>query len=278
MLRNMHLLMALPTDRGAITMAAKKAEHLPVEGIRIYFPSGHVNRLDKITYWLKRLTTDPLPWLRPSEGTWQIDIAGVKAFFEQEIAKSYPYTSEVGWPAWLQGSVSLTPDFESGADFKPRLVLYITELVVARARNPIPDRVAHGAVVVHQYIEGGYHVSSDQFNISNVSGQIGAIGANAKAEGNTFAQTWTHAAAGIELPALASELALLRAELRKLATDVEHDQAVANIGSAEVAAKKNDGEGTFRYLKAAGKWALDTATKIGTQVAVKAIEGAINLP
>ena len=54
MLRNMHLLMALPTDRGAITFAAKKAEHLPVEGIRIYFPSGHVNRLDKIAYWLKR--------------------------------------------------------------------------------------------------------------------------------------------------------------------------------------------------------------------------------
>jgi hypothetical protein len=273
----MHLLMALPTDSGAITIAAKKAEHLPVEGIRIYFPSGHVNRLDKITYWLKRLTTDPLPWLRPSEDKWQIDIAGVRSFFEQEVAKSHPYTSEVGWPAWLQGSVSLTPDFESGADFKPRLVFYITELVVAKARNPTPDEVTRGAVVV-QYIEGGYHVSSDQFNISNVSGQIGAIGANAKVDGSTFAQTWTQAAAGIEFPALATELALLRAELRKLATDVEHDQVVANIGSAEVAAKKNDGENTFKHLKAAGKWALDTATKIGTQVAVKAIEGAINLP
>jgi hypothetical protein len=274
----MHLLMVLPSDRGAITLAAKKAEHLPIEGIRIYFPSGHINRLDKITFWLKRLTTDPLPWLHPSEGKWRIDIAGVKTFFEQEVAKSHPYTSEVGWPAWLQGSVSLTPDFESGSDFKPRLVFYITELIVAKARNPTPDEAARGAVVVHQYIEGGYHVSSDQFNISNVSGQIGAIGANAKAEGNTFAQTWTQAAAGIELPALASELALLRAELRKLATDVEHDQAVASIGSAEVSARKNDGESTFRYLKVAGKWALDTATKIGTQVAVKAIEGAINLP
>lgn len=61
--------------------------------------------------------------MRPSEVKWQIDIAGVKAFFEHEISKSYPYKSEVGWPAWLEGSsISLIPDFESGADFQPRLV------------------------------------------------------------------------------------------------------------------------------------------------------------
>lgn len=270
--------MALPSDRGEIAFAAKKAEHLPIEGIRIYFPSGHFNRLDKITYWLKRLTTNPLPWVHPSEAKWQIDIAGVKAFFEKEISKSYPYKSEVGWPTWLQGSISLLPDFESGADFKPRLVFYITELVVAKAHNPVPGEAVPGAVIVHQHIEGGYHVSSDQFNISNVSGQIGAIGANAKTEGNTFSQLWTQAASGIELPTLASELALLRAELRKLATDVEHDQAVASVGSAEVAAKNNDGAGVLKHLKAAGKWALDTATTIGTQVAVKAIENAIKLP
>lgn len=278
MLRNLHLLMALPTDRGDIAFAAKKAEYLPIEGIRIYFPSGHFNRLDKIAYWLKRLTANPLPWVRPSEVKWQIDIAGVKAFFEHEISKSYPYKSEVGWPAWLEGSISLIPDFESGADFQPRLVFYITELVVARSNNPVPSESSAGAIVVHQHIEGGYHVSSDQFNISNVSGQIGAIGANAKAEGNTFSQAWTQATSGIELPALASELSLLRAELRKVATDIEHDKAVASIGSAEVAAKNNDGEGVLKHLKAAGKWALDTATKIGTQVAAKAIENAIKLP
>ncbi|WP_434141470.1 hypothetical protein JQR84_24390 (plasmid) [Pseudomonas luteola] len=278
MLRNLHLLMALPNDRGDIAFSAKRAEHLPIEGLRIYFPSGHFNRLDKIAYWLKRLTANPVPWVRPSEAKWQIDIAGVKASFEKEISKSYPYKSEVGWPAWLEGSISLTPDFESGADFQPRLVFYITELVVAKAHNPLPGEAISGAIVVHQHIEGGYHVSSDQFHISNVSGQIGAIGANAKTEGNTFSQAWTQATSGIEFPALASELALLRAELRKIATDLEHDQAVASIGAAEVAAKKNDGEGALKHLKAAGKWALDTATKIGTQVAVKAIENAIKLP
>ena len=274
----MHMLMVITSDPGAIIFAAKKAEHVPIEGLRIYFHSGHFNRLDKITYWLKRLTAHPLPWLSPSEGKWQFDIEGAKAHFEQVIAKSYPYTSEVAWPAWLQGTVSLTPEFESGGGREPCLAFYVTELVLAKARNPLPAEVAPGAVVINQHIEGGYHVSSDHFNISNVSGQIGAIGANARTEGNTFAQTWTQAASGIELPALASELALLRAELRKLATDVEHDQAVASIGSAEVAAKKNDGENTFKYLKAAGKWALETATKIGAQVAVKAIESAIKLP
>jgi hypothetical protein len=280
MLQNMHLLMALPSDRGPVTVTAKKAEHLPIEGLRVYLPSGHFNRLDMIAYWLKRLTADPISWLRPSETRWQLELDGAKAHFEHEIAKSYPYTSEVSWPSWLTGTLSLTPEFESGADFKPRLVFYVNELVVAKAKNPSSAEL-NQAVVVNQYIqyiEGGYHVSSDQFNISNVSGQIGAIGTNNNASGTSFSQSLTEAAAQIDAVQLAAELALLKAELKKLATDVEHEFSVANVAAAEIAAKKGDAEGSIKYLKAAGKWALDTATKIGTQVAVKAIESAISAP
>jgi hypothetical protein len=65
--------------------------------------------------------------------------------------------------------------------------------------------------------------------------------------------------------------------MRKEAVDVEHDQAIASVGAAESAAKKQDGSGALQHLKAAGKWALDIATKIGTTVAAKAIQTAIGL-
>ena len=277
MLQNLHLLMALPSDRGQIAVTAKKAKHLPIEGLRVYFPSGHFNRLDKIAYWLKRLTTDPIAWIHPSETRWQLELAGARAHFEREIAKSYPYTSDVSWPSWLTGSVSLTPEFESCADFKPRLVFYVTELVLAKAKNPSAADAAQG-IVVNQFIEGGYHVSSDQFNISNVSGQIGAIGTSNNVSGASFSQSLADAASQIDAGALSAELALLRVELKKLATEVEHEFSVANVAAAESAAKKGDTEDSLKYLKAAGKWALDTATKIGTQVAAKAIESAIGAP
>ena len=278
MLRNLHLLMARPSDRGPVAVAAKKAEHLPVEGLRIYFPSGHVNRLDKIAYWLKRLTLDPLDWIRPSEEKWLINIEGAKAHFEQEIAKSYSYSSQASWPFWLVGSIALAPEFESGADFQSRLVFYITEIILAKARNPANSEPAFSGLVVNQFIQGGYHVSSDQFNISNVSGQIGAIGTGNSISGSTLALSLSQVAGQIDAVALATELALLRTELKKQATEVEHEFSVANVAAAESAAKKGDTEGSLKYLKAAGTWALDTATKIGTQVAVKAIQGALGAP
>lgn len=118
---------------------------------------------------------------------------------------------------------------------------------------------------------------SDQFNISNVSGQIGAIGANAKARAIHFHRLGRKQLQESNFrPSHQSfHCYVLNSEV---ATDIEHDKAVASIGSAEVAAKNNDGEGVLKHLKAAGKWTLDTATKIGTQVAVKAIENAIKLP
>ncbi len=120
---------------------------------------------------------------------------------------------------------------------------------------------------------GEIHVG-DKFEISN-KGQIGAIGTNAKAEGNVFSQRWSELESQVDLGELASELATLRAELRRSASSVEEDQAVASIGSAENAAKQKDGPSALKYLKAAGQWALDVATKIGTTVAAKAIENAI---
>jgi len=128
-------------------------------------------------------------------------------------------------------------------------------------------------VVVQQFFSKETSMG-DQYN---VTGQVGAVGPNARAENNTFNQAWQNAAANIDMQALAAELAVLRASMRKEATDIEHDQAIASIGAAEGAAKKQDGAGAISHLKSAGKWAFDVATKIGTTVAAKAIQTAVGL-
>ena len=117
-------------------------------------------------------------------------------------------------------------------------------------------------------------ISNDQYN---VTGQVGAIGPNTQAVNNTFTQVLQQAACGLDLPALATELATLRNSMRNQATEIEHDQAVASIGAAESSAKKQDGAGALEHLKSAGKWAFDVATNIGTNVAAKAIQTAIDL-
>lgn len=131
----------------------------------------------------------------------------------------------------------------------------------------------HNQVFVQQFFSEEISMG-DQYN---VTGQIGAIGPNAKAENNTFNQVIQQAASNLDLPALAAELATLRKSMRDQATEIEHDQAVVSIGAAESSAKKQDAAGALEHLKSAGKWAFDVATKIGTIVAAKAIQTAIDL-
>ncbi|MEE4999834.1 hypothetical protein V2K22_24050 [Pseudomonas alliivorans] len=133
------------------------------------------------------------------------------------------------------------------------------------ANNLSPPQAKH---VVFQYI------SNNQYN---VTGQVGAVGPNAQAVNNTFTQALQQAAYGLDLPALATELAILRNSMRNQATEVEHDLSVASIGAAENSAKKQDGAGVLEHLKSAGRWAFDVATKIETSVAAKAIQTAIDL-
>jgi hypothetical protein len=74
------------------------------------------------------------------------------------------------------------------------------------------------------------------------------------------------------MSALATELARLRSEARKDATEPEHDIAVSDIAKAEQAAKEGQTSVVVQHLKSAGTWALDVATRIGTSVAVEAIK------
>ena len=110
-----------------------------------------------------------------------------------------------------------------------------------------------------------------------VSGQAGAVGKEAHAHDMSFQQIWASRASEIDLPQLAVELDTLRQELRRQATTREHDAAVAEVGAAAEEAEQGDGPGALRRLKAAGQWALNAATSIGTTVAAAAIRAAMGM-
>ena len=57
----------------------------------------------------------------------------------------------------------------------------------------------------------------------------------------------------------------------------EHDAAVGEIASAQVAAKAGDGPKAMSHLAKAGKWALDVAKKIGTGLAVAALKASLGI-
>ena len=104
--------------------------------------------------------------------------------------------------------------------------------------------------------------------------QVGAMGPGAQA--TNFQQIWLDECSDINLQQLAGELASLRSEMRTSASGtVEEDRAIAAVGDAEELARGGDGAGTLKALKAEGKWALDTANKLGIALAAKAIGSAL---
>jgi hypothetical protein len=117
------------------------------------------------------------------------------------------------------------------------------------------------------------HVSGDVYS----AGQAGAMGPNAHAEHMTFQQIWNQQAGGIDLPALAADLATLRGALQREATAPEHFVALGQVAAAEMAASKADGPTALSHLKDAGRWTLDIATKIGVGVATVALKSALGL-
>jgi hypothetical protein len=110
-----------------------------------------------------------------------------------------------------------------------------------------------------------------------VSGQAGAVGNKAHAHDMSFQQIWINRGSDIDLPQLAAELETLRQELRRQAVTRDQDAAVAEIGAAAEEAERGNGPATLRRLKAAGQWALNAATSIGTTVAAAAIRAALGM-
>jgi len=122
------------------------------------------------------------------------------------------------------------------------------------------------------WVEGG--LSMDTYNIS---GQAGAVGPNAHAHDMNFTQIGSRMEETIDLSQLAEELSKLRQAMKDEATEAEHDIAVSDIAKAEKAANAKDSSKVAEYLKSAGKWALDIATKIGVAIAAEALKQAMGL-
>jgi hypothetical protein len=118
-----------------------------------------------------------------------------------------------------------------------------------------------------------YHMS-DTYSIS---GQAGAVGPGAQAHDNTFNQIVNRLEQSIDLTQLASELAMLRQAMSAEAKDAEHFIAMGKVAEAEKAADAKDSSKVVEFLKSAGKWAFDTATKIGVSVAAEAIKQSMGI-
>lgn len=100
----------------------------------------------------------------------------------------------------------------------------------------------------------------------------GVAGRNVHAHDMTFQQIGSQIEKSIDLPKLAEELSKLREAMKQQATEAEHDIAVSDVAKAEQAAKSKDPSKIAEYLKSAGSWTLDIASKIGVPVAIEAIK------
>ena len=174
---------------------------------------------------------------------------------------------------------------KSGGDDLPEKTFMITEVIgsIEKAKGVVEteeknsSRLDHSPSNTPVIVQNFYHKDFNMRDQYKVKGQIAAVGNNATAENNTFNQMWQQLSVDLDLQKLASELSTLRVSMRSNAVEIEHDQAIACVGTAESAAKRNDGSTTLQNLKEAGKWAFDVATKIGATVAAKAIQTAIGM-
>ena len=107
------------------------------------------------------------------------------------------------------------------------------------------------------------------------AGEIGVIGENT---GNvSFNQVWNRIENSIDLPALAEELANVQKQMLANVRQSDDYAAIGEVGHALEAARDGDGPGVLRYLKSAGKVALDIGTKISADLAVAAAKAGMGL-
>ena len=107
------------------------------------------------------------------------------------------------------------------------------------------------------------------------TGQAGAVGPYSSVGRNKNQQNWDKEASGIDFLTLVDELQKLQLALREKVTEPEYCKALASVTCAAEAADKKDRATVMQHLKAAGKWTLDIATKIGTTVAARVIAEAM---
>ncbi|GLY98462.1 hypothetical protein [Actinoplanes sp. NBRC 103695] len=131
------------------------------------------------------------------------------------------------------------------------------ELDTLRRRIDQPNRIE-----IHA--QGGT-MSSSTFNGPVTSGSIG--------DGNRIENTTINAAP--DLKPLAAELTELREVLSAAARTPQEQESVTAVVAAGEAAARGDETGTNRHLRAAGRWALETAQQLVLTTAAAAIRSGL---
>ncbi|SPD76015.1 putative Pentapeptide repeat protein [uncultured Desulfobacterium sp.] len=111
----------------------------------------------------------------------------------------------------------------------------------------------------------------------NIYGQTASVGPGAHAHDIEFNQLWKEVGHNIDLNQLAKELSQLRTKAQKEAQTPDNFIAVAEITSAEIAAKEGKGTKVLEHLKKAGIWALDVSKNIGIALATEVIKRSMGL-
>jgi hypothetical protein len=106
-------------------------------------------------------------------------------------------------------------------------------------------------------------------------GNIGAVGD--KSQANNFSQVWNENAGNISIAKLADEIEHLYTVLKPKAVEEAQDTSIEYLLAAGKSAKKGDGAATLEYMKKAGDWVWEAASKVGIGVATEAAKKALNL-
>ncbi|MEM6837890.1 MAG: hypothetical protein AAF609_13655 [Cyanobacteria bacterium P01_C01_bin.120] len=86
-----------------------------------------------------------------------------------------------------------------------------------------------------------------------------------------------YTAADSDLEGLANELGQLKQAMQKSAVTAEQEDATDEIATAEMAAQRNNASRTFKRLKKAGKWALESAEHLELSLASASLRTALGL-
>jgi hypothetical protein len=125
---------------------------------------------------------------------------------------------------------------------------------------------------VKQFFETNnhYHIGN-QYNVN----QAGAVGSNSSATDTTFNQLNNSLPGNTNYEQLAIELSELKQLLLSKASNADQYKAIGEVAQAEEAAKEKNGNKVVKSLQSAGKWVLDSAKDIGTDVLAEVIKQQI---
>ena len=138
---------------------------------------------------------------------------------------------------------------------------YRAELSALRAESE--NELLSGNIMVQLICMGDSYITQN----------AGIVGSNAS--GNIVNQSVDQRI--LDLSELAKELGQLRIAMKRVAIDPQHDVVIGQIAMAEIEAKAGNESKVLEYLKSAGRWAFDQATKIGVSTASAALKHALQI-